>query len=589
MHRRRFLEGSGFGLASLLFAGWGMPQPRGLAAPKDSENTCDVAVIGGGLGGCAAALAALRAGKTVVLTEPTDWIGGQLTQQAVPPDEHPWIEQFGANASYQDLRRGIRDYYRRHYPLTAEAAANPYLNPGNGSVSRLCHEPRVALAVLTAMLAPYASNGRLNVLLEHIPIAADADVDRIRAVHVMHVPSTVRRTIVASYFLDATELGDLLPLAGVEFVTGAESKKDTGELHAPDDPPLGNRPPFTPVPPGGRPGRATENEHNHQAFTCCFAAEYRPDEDHTIDRPAEYAFWRDYVPELDPPWPGKLIGPGSAPQKPSEARPLLFDPNPPGQGFWVYRRIQDPRNFRPGSFPGSTGVTLVNWPQNDYWLGNLVGVSPDEARRHVERAKQLSLSLLYWLQTEAPRPDGGAGWKGLKLRPDLVGTEDGLAKCPYVRESRRIKAEFTVVEQHVGTEARRQALGREDVMAENFPDSVGVGSYRIDLHPSSGGDNYIDVSSLPFQIPLGALIPVRVENLLPACKNLGVTHITNGCYRLHPVEWAIGEAAGALAAFCLEKDVRPRAVRNTPARLKEFQARLASQGVELAWPRLTPR
>src|SRR5439155_18948690 len=84
---------------------------------------------------------------------------------------------------------------------------------------------------------------------------------------------------------------------------------------------------------------------------------------------------------------------------------------------------------------------------------------------------------------------------------------------------------------------------------ESFSDSVGVGSYRIDLHPSSGGDNYLDVSSLPFQIPLGALIPRRVENLLPACKNLGVTHITNGCYRLHPVEWNIGEAAGALAAF----------------------------------------
>ena len=55
------------------------------------------------------------------------------------------------------------------------------------------------------------------------------------------------------------------------------------------------------------------------------------------------------------------------------------------------------------------------------------------------------------------------------------------------------------------------------------------------LHPSTGGDNYIDISSLPFQIPLGALIPERVTNLLPACKNLGVTHITNGCYRLHPV------------------------------------------------------
>jgi hypothetical protein len=118
---------------------------------------------------------------------------------------------------------------------------------------------------------------------------------------------------------------------------------------------------------------------------------------------------------------------------------------------------------------------------------------------------------------------------------------------------------------------------------------VGVGSYRIDLHPSTGGDNYIDVSSLPFQIPLGALIPRRVENLLPACKNLGVTHITNGCYRLHPVEWGIGEAAGALASFCIGRKTKPRAVRNTPGLLKDFQAFLTRQGVELDWPRLTPR
>ena len=130
----------------------------------------------------------------------------------------------------------------------------------------------------------------------------------------------------------------------------------------------------------------------------------------------------------------------------------------------------------------------------------------------------------------------------------------------------------------------------QEVSAEAFPDSVGVGSYRIDLHPGTGGDNYIDISSLPFQIPLGALIPRRVENLLPACKNLGTTHITNGCYRLHPVEWAIGEAAGALAAFCLEQQETPRAgAEYDPKRLAAFQAALVAQGVEIAWPRLTPR
>ena len=99
----------------------------------------------------------------------------------------------------------------------------------------------------------------------------------------------------------------------------------------------------------------------------------------------------------------------------------------------------------------------------------------------------------------------------------------------------------------------------------------------------------IDITSLPFQIPLGALLPRRVENLLPACKNLGVTHITNGCYRLHPVEWNIGEAAGALAAFCLERKEPPRQVRKSKKLLEDFQKRLRDRGVELQWPRLTPR
>ena len=98
---------------------------------------------------------------------------------------------------------------------------------------------------------------------------------------------------------------------------------------------------------------------------------------------------------------------------------------------------------------------------------------------------------------------------------------------------------------------------------------------------STGGDNYIDVSSLPFQIPLGALIPRRVENLLPACKNIGVTHITNGCYRLHPVEWNIGEAAGCLAARAVQAKSPPRRIRNDPKCLPSSSRRFSGR----AWKR----
>jgi len=564
MNRRHFLGGSALGLLALEDSVAGR-SVRACSSRAPRELTADLAVIGGGLGGCAAALAALKLGKTVVMTEPTDWIGGQLTSQAVPPDEHPWIESFGANASYMDLRRGIRAYYRRHYPLTIEARSKRDFNPGNGGVSRLCHEPRVALAVLTEMLAPFASSGRLTLLLEHEPVAAEVDGDRVRSVTVRDLVSGDRRTVLAPYILDATELGDLLPLANVDHVTGFEARDEVqGDARHPDK----------------------AQPENQQSFTSCFAAEYLAGQDHTIDTPEDYAFWRAYVPKLEPAWPGPMFGAASEP-KSLKPRRLTFDPTGPGQGFWVYRRIADARNFAPGAYAG--GITLVNWPQNDYWLGNLIGVTPEEAAKHIAKAKGLSLSLLYWLQTEAPRPDGGTGWKGLRLRPDLVGTRDGLAKAPYIRESRRIRAEFTVLESHVGTDARRKSLGRDDVQAERFADTVGVGSYRIDLHPSTGGDNYIDVSSLPFTIPLGALIPRRVENLLPACKNLGVTHVTNGCYRLHPVEWGIGEAAGLLASHCLETKQTPRAVRNTPKLLAEFQKRIVSRGVEIDWPKLSPR
>jgi hypothetical protein len=76
-----------------------------------------------------------------------------------------------------------------------------------------------------------------------------------------------------------------------------------------------------------------------------------------------------------------------------------------------------------------------------------------------------------------------------------------------------------------------------------------------------------------------------VENLIPASKNIGTTHITNGCYRLHPVEWNIGESAGALVAYALYKKTPPRSVRESKTRLADFQNRLRAQGVETDWPK----
>lgn len=532
----------------------------------NKELVADLVITGGGLGGCACALSALRKGLRVVMTEETDWIGGQLTQQGLScPDEHPWIEQFGATRTYRELRNSIRNYYFRFYPLTTAERNNKYLNPGSGIVSRLCHEPRVSLAVLYELFAPYLSSGKLILLLKHKVAEADVSGDSVRSVRVINLISGEKKLLTAPYFVDATELGDLLPIAGVEYVTGAESRNETKELHAP----------------------LVANPANQQVFTLCFALDYVQGVNNIIDKPAEYDFWRNFVPQLNPAWPGNLLD--FKYSNPGDLKPksLAFEPN--GKVFndrmnlWNYRRIINPENFEPGIYKG--GITIVNWPQNDFLLGNFVDVKEEDYKKAINRAEQLNLSLLYWLQTEAPRPDGGVGWSGLRLRGDTMDTGNGMAKYPYIRESRRIKALFTILEEYVGEENRRLATGLKEVKkAAPFFDSVGVGSYHIDLHPTSGGDNYIDFNSLPFQIPLGALLPRRVKNLLPANKNIGTTHITNGCYRLHPVEWNIGESVGFLVAYSLLKKYTPHQIYNDRQILNEFQDFIISNGVEIRWP-----
>lgn len=519
-----------------------------------SEKQADIVIIGGSLGGCAAALAAVKMGRSVIMTEKTDWIGGQLTSQAVPPDEHPWIEQFGCTQSYRRLRDGIRSYYQRNFILTPDASKANAFNPGNAIVSQISHEPRAALSVLLDMLAPYIHSGLLTLLTKHKPLRAETEGDHIRSVIVENLETTNSASLIAPYFLDATEEGDVLPLAGVEYITGAESIHQTGEPHALH-------------------GEADPMEM--QAFTYCFAMDYIEGEYHVIERPRDYNFWKHYKADF---WPCRhLSWTGVRPDTLEPVDYSLFSEN--GLfSLWNYRRIIDKRNFAP--FTYKSDITLVNWPQNDYWLGPIIDVKDEERKKHLEQAKQLSLSLLYWMQTEAPRPDGKLGYQGLRLRADVVGTEDGLAKYPYIRESRRLKAEFTVLEQHISPAVRGEKG------PAHFHDSVGVGCYRIDLHPSTSNHTYIDVSSFPFQIPLGSLIPVRMENLLAACKNIGVTHITNGCYRLHPVEWNIGEAAGYLSAFCIIHNVKPRQVRNESKWLEEFQAMLRNEGVELDWPNI---
>src|SRR5262245_38369141 len=112
-----------------------------------TELKCDVLVVGGSLGGVAAAMRAAEMGADVILIEESEWIGGQLTSQGVcTPDENLWIEQGGGTASYRALRERIRAHYRAN-GLSETGKRQEFLNPGSCWVSRVSFEPKVARAI----------------------------------------------------------------------------------------------------------------------------------------------------------------------------------------------------------------------------------------------------------------------------------------------------------------------------------------------------------------------------------------------------------------------------------------------------------
>ena len=186
------------------------------------------------------------------------------------------------------------------------------------------------------------------------------------------------------------------------------------------------------------------------------------------------------------------------------------------------------------------------------------------------------------MQTEAPRPDGGTGFPGLRLRGDVTGSADGLAMAPYIRETRRIRAAVHVVEQDLSLAVRgRRGRGQLSRLGRrrHVPHRPAPLDRRRQLHRRR---------RLPVRDPARrAAARSGWTNLLAAGKNIGTTHITNGCYRLHPVEWNVGEVAGTLAAHCLDSGKEPAQVRSREPDLRAFQQRLLADGVELHWPQVT--
>jgi hypothetical protein len=385
--------------------------------------------------------------------------------------------------------------------------------------------------------------GRLTIWTHAVPVEVKRDNRTLVSILAYDLANRAWLRLKGKYFIDASEWGDGIRLSGLPFRVGAEARSDTGERDAPEQ----------------------ADPNAIQSFTYPFILlnprkAFIAQQD---NRPPGYDSLKSaFTLKVD-------YGNGRAPTYGVFTR----RPDTPGS-FWNYRRSVDAAQFRPGSFAGD--LSMINWDSNDECDARLMSGDPLAQAAALQGAKRLSLAFAWWLRHDVENDEGaGRGYPMLQLQAQAMGSQDGLAQQPYIRESRRMITLRTIVEEDIAVEFQHGAR------AILYPDTIGIGQYPIDSHSCGRVDFVSDAK--PFEIPLGALIARDVDNLLAASKDIGTTHITNGAYRLHPTEWSIGEAAGATVAWAVSHGVTPAAIDRNPAEIAALQQRLLLRGHPVFW------
>ena len=170
-----------------------------------------------------------------------------------------------------------------------------------------------------------------------------------------------------------------------------------------------------------------------------------------------------------------------------------------------------------------------------------------EAQREQElvKAKQTTLRFIYFIQQQL-------GFKNLGLADDEFPTEDKLALMPYHREGRRVKGLVRFTMRHIA-----EPFSYGDPL---YRTGISVGDYPIDHHHKKNleAPQHLEFYAIPsFNVPLGALIPQNIANLIIAEKGISVSNVANGTTRLQPCVLLTGQAAGVLAALSSFKRMKP--------------------------------
>ncbi len=568
----------------------------------EDEWTCEVLVVGGSLGGVAAASQAMRSGAQTCLIELTPWLGGQISSQGVSAIDESRLVRRSQNtsASWNEIKQLIRQQIVNLPTWAGPSKSVAELN--SCWVGALCFPPTAGSLAAQALLAQsserspgsrwatstafkgaeFDDSGRHitavqavrrvprqstylpeGKLWQELPAWYSwSSDDTFAKVPLRLVPPNDKPWIV----IDATDTGELVAWADVPYRLGSDSWQTTGEQHAAEQ----------------------DNPDCTQAFTFPFALAIAEDDG------ASYQHLLQFEPEfnIEEHWDSYSLG-----------RFSMFS----GRSFFNYRRmISLAQNSPTAGTPVLGDVTLVNWhPGNDWnvmdpplilnrdrlletdqfdnWMGGLSASALKHGAIH-------ALLFSRWLIETQEQPDkplahlfGGAP----------MGTQTGLSMVPYIREGRRILG--------------RDAYGQLDFMVRQAdmrwdqgggrdftPTSVAIAHYDMDIHgcryrnwmpsheASSAPTNEQNVR--PTHIPLESLIPQELDNMMVGGKAIAVTHIANSVTRIHHSEWNIGAASGATAGWLITQAPQLAPADIVPeGRISDLQDYLRDQGLQPRW------
>lgn len=583
----------------------GRPQLSPLPQPQEVWD-CEVVVVGGTLGGVSAAAQSMLSGAQTCLIELSPWLGGQISAQGVSAIDESATMQAAQNfsPSWDAFKQLIRDQQVELPAWTNVGSPKSVSSLNSCWVGGLCFLPKAGASAseqwLTAA-AQSAPNSRWQTSTAFKGAEFDPTGRQIKAVYAVrrvprqmdYVPLGRPSKELSSWYswssdqqfekvpirlqapsgkrlivVDATDTGELIGWAGIPYRLGSEARTTTSESLA----------------------SKQDNPDCTQAFTYPFSLAVLDDKGASLASLAQ-------------------LQPDYSREEHRKDFDLQGFPMFKGASLFNYRRIlsttsDDPR----ASSPAPGDITMVNWNRGNDWTlmdpplvlnekriaasgqhENWMGGLSLSALRHAEEHAMLFAEWLMETQADPNLPLTYLSGKGTPME-----TVSGLSMMPYIREGRRIlgrtaygQYEFMIREPDLRADMR----GGRDFT----PTAVGFTHYNIDMHgcryrnwseswEASGAPLGDESLIKPIYIPLEALVPQEVDNLLIGGKSIAATHIVNGATRVHYGEWVIGGAAGATAGWLVTQapDRLPADITQMQL-IGQLQNHLISQGLRLQW------